>query len=185
VGERAQQKAATRERLLQSAVEVFTGGSVLTTPVDAVAAAAGVSKATLFFHFGSRLELLEQVAGIIYARGAAWQPGPLGLRPFLDRYFDAQHLAETRLLWEIGDLLSVEGRGGPNFAYLHLTETLAEHLEEDGLAPDRARTAAGVLAPAVLLVARRVAFGQADHDEVARFHDDVATLLSPHLETAA
>jgi AcrR family transcriptional regulator len=185
VGERAQQKAATRDRLLRCAVAVFARGSVLTTPVDAVAAAAGVSKATLFFHFGSRLELLEQVAGTIYARGAAWQPGPRGLRPFLDRYFDAQHLPETRLLWEIGDVLSVEGRGGPNVAYLHLTDTLAEHLAEDGLPPDRARTAAGVLAPAVLLVARRIAFGQADGEEVARFHDDVATLLSPHLEAAA
>jgi AcrR family transcriptional regulator len=185
VGERAQQKAATRERLLKSAVEVFAEGSVLTTPVDAVASAAGVSKATLFFHFGSRLELLEQVAGLIYAGGLAWQPGPLGLRPFLDRYFSAQVLAETRLLWEIGDLLSVEGRGGPNFAYLHLTETLADHLEEDGFARERARTAAGVLAPAVLLVARRVAFGQAGPDEVDRFHDDVVLLLAPHRETAA
>jgi AcrR family transcriptional regulator len=185
VGERAQQKAATRDRLLRSAVEVFSEGSVLTTPVDAVAAAAGVSKATLFFHFRSRLELLEQVAGMIYAAGSAWQPGPRGLRPFLDRYFDAQVLPETRLLWEIGDLLSVEGRGGPNFAYLHLTETLAEHLEEDGFPPARARSTAGVLAPAVLLVARRVAFGQADVDEVERFQADVVSLLEPHREAVA
>ena len=56
------QKAETRKRLLQAAVEVFGQGSVMATPVDAVAAAAGVSKATLFFHFGSRLDLLEEVA---------------------------------------------------------------------------------------------------------------------------
>jgi hypothetical protein len=39
---------------------------------------------------------------------------------------------------------------------------------------------AGVLAPAVLLVARRIAFDQADDAEVARFHADLETLLAPH-----
>jgi AcrR family transcriptional regulator len=182
-GGRAQRKAATRQRLLDAAVEVFTSGSAMSTSVDAVAAAASVSKATLFFHFGSRLELLEAVAGQVYAAGTAWQTTEPGLGPFLDRYFGAQHEPSTRMLWEIGDLLSVEGRGAPNVAYRHLTGHLAERLEEDGVEPRRAASLAGVLAPAVLLVARRIAFDQADADEVARFHADLELLLHPHRRT--
>jgi AcrR family transcriptional regulator len=179
-GGRAQQKAATRQRLLDAAVEAFTGGSALTTSVDAIAAAAGVSKATLFFHFGTRIELLEAVAGQVYAAGAAWRTPEPGLGPFLDRYFAAQHEATTRMLWEIGDVLSAEGRGAPNLAYRHLTGQLAERLEEERIEPARAAALAGVLAPAVLLVARRIAFDQADDAEVARFHADLETLLAPH-----
>jgi AcrR family transcriptional regulator len=182
-GGRAQQKAATRQRLLDAAVEVFTAGSVTTTSVDAVAASAGVSKATLFFHFGSRMDLLEQVATQVYGAGAAWRTRQRGLAPFLERYFAAQDDPTTRLLWEIGDLLSVEGRGGPNLAYVHLTGQLAERLEAERVAPERAASLAGVLAPAVLLVARRIAFHQADADEIARFHADVELLLEPHRST--
>lgn len=179
-GGRAQQKAATRRRLLDAAVEVFAAGSALTSSVDAVAAAAGVSKATLFFHFGTRIELLEAVAVELYEGGAAWRTPEPGLRPFLERYFGAQHLAATRVLWEVGDVLSAEGRGAPNAAYLHLRGQLAERLEQDGLAASAAAALAGVLAPAVLLVARRIAFAQADAVEVARFHTDLELLLQPH-----
>jgi AcrR family transcriptional regulator len=179
-GGRAQRKAATRQRLLDAAVEAFTAGSVTATSVDAVATAAGVSKATLFFHFGSRLDLLEEVAVQVYGAGAAWRTREPGLAPFLERYFASQHDATTRMLWEIGDLLSAEGRGAPNVAYLHLTGQLAERLEDERIEPRRAASLAGVLAPAVLLVARRIAFAQADEDEVARFHADVEQLLGPH-----
>jgi AcrR family transcriptional regulator len=178
-GGRAQQKAATRQRLLDAAVEVFTAGSVTTSPVDAVAVAAGVSKATLFFHFGSRMDLLEKVAAHVYGAGAAWRTKQRGLAPFLERYFAAQHDPSTRMLWEIGDLLSAEGRGGPNLAYVHLTGQLAERLEDERIDPQRAASLAGVLAPAVLLVARRIAFDQADTAEVARFHTDLELLLGP------
>lgn len=181
---RAQQKAATRRRLLRAAVEVFGSGSVMTTPVEAVAAAAGVSKATLFFHFGSRLDLLEEVASAVYGSGTAWRQAQPGLGPFLDGYFAAQRLPETRLVWEIGDVLSVEGRSTPSAAYRHLIDHLAQRLAEDGFTLERAQSMAGVLAPAVLLVARRVAYSEVDDGEVARFRADLDTLLAPHREFA-
>jgi AcrR family transcriptional regulator len=179
---RALQKAETRERLLRAAVEVFGAGSVMATPVDAVAAAAGVSKATLFFHFGSRLDLLEEVAGTVYESGAAWRARRPGLGPFLDAYFAAQLLPQTRLVWEIGDVLTVEGRGAPSAAYRHLMGYLADRLREDGAPDERAELLAGVVAPAVLLVARRVAYGEAEPGEVDRFRRDLSALLAPHLE---
>jgi AcrR family transcriptional regulator len=181
---RAAQKAETRKRLLQAAVEVFGHGSVTATPVDAVAAAAGVSKATLFFHFGSRLDLLEEVAGTVYGRGLAWRPRTPGLEAFLDTYFDSQTVPETRLVWEIGDVLTVEGRATPTAAYRHLTGYLADRLAEDGVAPDAAERLAGVVAPAVLLVARRVAYREAEAGELERFRADLATLIAPYREAA-
>jgi AcrR family transcriptional regulator len=181
---RAQQKAETRRRLIAAAVEVFGQGSVTATPVDAVASAAGVSKATLFFHFGSRIDLLEEVAGAVYARGTAWRPRTPGIEAFLDEYFRAQRLPETRLVWEIGDLLSVEGRGAPSAAYRHLMTHLGDRLAEDGLPAGSAERLAGILAPAVLMVARRIAYSEADTAEVDRFRADVAALLAHHLEDA-
>ena len=139
---RAQQKRATRRRLLDAAVEAFGAGSVMTTPVDQIASAAGVSKATLFFHFGSRVELLEEVAAHLYGRGLAWRPGLVGTDAFLDAWFTAQSQPSTRLIWEIGDLLTVEGRQAPSDAYHHLMQHIAERLVEDGFregARERAR----------------------------------------------
>lgn len=170
---RTRRKAATRDRLLDAAVSIFTEGSVVTTPVEAVAAAAGVSKATLFFHFGSRIELLEHVATRLYVHGAeAWVGPTPGLRAFLVRYLALQKDPTTRLIWEIGDVLSADGRGAPDAAYRHLIDHIADRLREDG-AGDRAGALAGVVAPAALLVARRVAFGQAGKAEVQRFLDHV------------
>jgi AcrR family transcriptional regulator len=181
---RAQQKAATRRRLLRAAVEVFGSGSVMTTPVDAVATAAGVSKATLFFHFGSRLDLLEEVASAVYGSGTAWRQTEPGLAPFLDGYLAAQRLPETRLVWEIGDVLSVEGRSTPSAAYRHLLDHIAQRLAEDGFDPERSASLAGVVAPALLLVARRVAYSEAEDGEVARFRADLDAVLSPHRESS-
>lgn len=182
-GARAQQKAATRRRLLDAAVEVFATGSVMTTPVEQVAAAAGVSKATLFFHFNSRTELLEEVASRLYGRGPAWRPGLHGLESFLDAYFRSQASPDSRLVWEIGDLLTVEGRSAPSTAYVHLVDHIADRLVEDGHEPDRARSLAGVVAPAALLVGRRLAYSEAAPGELERFRADLTAILSAHRET--
>ena len=66
----------TRERLLQSFVElVVTRGSTQISPAD-VAACAGVGRSTLYTHFGGRLELLEaSLAGPCSALAAAVRVG--------------------------------------------------------------------------------------------------------------
>lgn len=176
-GRRAQQKAETRARLLAAARAVFAEGSVVTTPLDAVAAAAGVSKATLFFHFADRGDLLEAVAGEIlveiYGELQAQTDPPATRRAFLRFYLDLQHDPRPALLWEIGDVLSADGRPLPDLAYQHLKDELDRHLQAEGVPAERAARLIGVLAPAVFLVARRVAFGQATEGEVTRFLDDV------------
>ena len=181
VGRRAQQKAETRKRLLTAARSVFAEGSVVTTPLDAVASEAGVSKATLFFHFADRGDLLEAVAGEIlievYEELQARSDPPPDRRAFVRSYLDLQHDPRPALLWEIGDVLSADGRPLPDLAYQHLKDELGRHLRDEGVAAERAERLTGVLAPAVFLVARRVAFGVASEAEIDRFLDDLDALV--------
>jgi AcrR family transcriptional regulator len=181
VGRRAQQKAETRKRLLTAGRTVFAEGSVVTTPLDAVAAEAGVSKATLFFHFGDRGDLLEAVAGEIlieiYEELEAAPARPATLRAFVRSYLALQHDPRPALLWEIGDVLSADSRPLPDLAYQHLKDELGRHLRAGGVAAERAERLTGVVAPAVFLVARRVAFGVASEAEIDRFLDDLDALV--------
>jgi AcrR family transcriptional regulator len=178
---RAQQKAETRARLLAAARSVFAEGSVVTTALDAVAAAAGVSKATLFFHFPDRRELLSALARELLAEmyRDLGTPAPESRRAFLRGYFEAMRDPRPVLLWEIGDVLSADGRPLPDAAYRHLKDELDVRLRAEGVPADRAARLTGVLAPAAFLVARRVAFGQASEAEIAGFLDDVDALVAP------
>jgi AcrR family transcriptional regulator len=178
---RNQKKAETRAAILAAAIAAFTEGSAVTTPVEAVARAAGVSKATLFFHFGSRLELLEAVAEEIYRFGVdtIWRPPGPGLAPFLRDYLGAQRTPTTRLLWEIGDVLAMNQRPGPDVAYGDLIDEIAGRLDEEGIDVAMRPALAQVVASATLFVARRMVFNQADDDEIQRFQATVESIIAP------
>lgn len=178
---RVLRKAATRANVLRASIKVFSEGSVVNTPLDEVAKEAGVSKATLFFHFGSRIELLEAVAKELFRYGVdnVWEPVRPGLRPFLDEYLASQRIPETRLLWEIGDVLSVAGRPGPDFAYSFTIEEIDKRLGDEGIDDAMREPLSRTLTAALLHVARRTAFGQADDDELQRLSTDVEAILAP------
>lgn len=178
---RVLRKAATRANVLQASVKVFTEGSVVNTPLDEVAKEAGVSKATLFFHFGSRIELLEAVAKELFRYGVdtVWQPSQPGLAPFLHDYLAAQRVPETRLLWEIGDVLTVAGRPGPDFAYDFTMEEIEKRLNDEDIDGEMRILLARMITAAVLHVARRAAFGLADDEELERLAMDVDAILAP------
>jgi AcrR family transcriptional regulator len=179
-GRRAQQKAETRARLLAAARTVFAEGSVVTTALDAVAAAARVSKATLFFHFPDRSEMLAAVAGelLVEMHGELHRDSPASRRDFLGAFLDLQRDPRLVLLWEIGDVLTADGRPLPDLAYQHLKDELERRLQAEGVPGDRATRLTGVLAPATFLLARRVAFGQATDAEIVGFLDDVDHLVA-------
>jgi len=63
---RSKQQPPPRERILQAARELFYRDGINAVSVDAIAAAAGTNKMTLYRHFSSRDELiaayLEQLA---------------------------------------------------------------------------------------------------------------------------
>jgi AcrR family transcriptional regulator len=178
---RAQQKAETRARLLAAARRVFADGSVVTTALDAVAAEAGVSKATLFFHFPDRGELLGALARDLLGEMGRelLARAPASRRAYLRDYLELQRDPRPVLLWEIGDVLSADGRPLPDAAYRYLKDELDVRLRAEGVPADRAARLTGVLAPATFLVARRVAFGQASEAEIAGFLDDVDALVGP------
>jgi AcrR family transcriptional regulator len=158
---------------------VFTDGSVVTTPLDAVATAAGVSKATLFFHFGERRELLEALTGELYIE-LYHELGALDastLRVFLEGYLGMQTDPRVRLLWALGDVLTADNAPLRDTAYAHLGIAIGLHLAGEGLPPDLAGHLTAVVAPATFLIARRAAFGQLEDDEVPEFLDHVDALI--------
>lgn len=58
---RKEQGEATRARLLEAGLELFTKGGIVSTKATEIAAAAGVSVGTLYLHYGDKMGLLEAV----------------------------------------------------------------------------------------------------------------------------
>jgi AcrR family transcriptional regulator len=170
--QRARQKAETRRRLLEAAAEVFLEGGPMTTSLDAVAATAGVSRPTLFFHFGNRLELMDQLVKYLLEtrfHAEAERHRGADLRAFLAAYLRSQRRRETRLLWQLGDALQLERPDGPNLAYWGAIREIEQRLTAAGHDPGAAHARALVLAPGLMLVARRAAFDLATDREMKDF----------------
>ncbi|HVP28480.1 MAG TPA: TetR/AcrR family transcriptional regulator [Myxococcota bacterium] len=64
---RDQQKQLTRQRLLESALEVFSSKGYANTTVDDLVASAGASRATFYLHFSSKLDILLKASTIATA----------------------------------------------------------------------------------------------------------------------
>jgi len=56
---RAEQKQATREALVEAARTLFVESGYTATTAEAIAKAAGVSRATLYLHFRSKAEIVQ------------------------------------------------------------------------------------------------------------------------------
>jgi AcrR family transcriptional regulator len=54
-------RAMTRARLLNAALELFAARGYASTPVDAIADAAGVSAGLLYYHFDSKTAVLQAI----------------------------------------------------------------------------------------------------------------------------
>jgi AcrR family transcriptional regulator len=178
---RAQQKADTRRRLLEAAAETFLATGPHNTPLEAVAERAGVSKATLFFHFGNRVELLDRVAGHLYRRvfpstvdaGAGERSD---LATFVTSYLARQEEPEARLIWQIGDIIGDERPERLDAGYWHLVQEIEQRLRDAGLSDRGAQARARVLAPALMLVARRSTQGLTTPEELSAFADAACRL---------
>jgi AcrR family transcriptional regulator len=167
---RSAQKADTRRALLRAAEAVFLREDPGSARLDDVAAEAGVSKATLFFHFGNRAELLAAVAFRLYAKRASLVSASdaAGLRSYLTDYLDGMRLPDVRLIHRLGDLIA-DRPDLLQLAYAHLHDELRHVLELEGHDTERGREIAELLGPALLMVARRAATDLADEAEVDGF----------------
>src|SRR5918994_5877398 len=153
---RARQKAATRRRLLDTAVEVFVEHGPITASLDAIAGQAGVSKATVFFHFGNRTELMATLAGHLYEKAFPLtdrRPHRSDLPAFLRAYLRNQRLPEVKLIWQLGDLVAADHPEGLDAAYWHAVREIDERLVDAEIPAEVAHDRALVLAPALMLVA--------------------------------
>lgn len=63
-GKRAQQRRATRRRIVESALELFLGQGYAATTLEQVAARAGVAVQTVYFHFGNKRTILIEGIGM-------------------------------------------------------------------------------------------------------------------------
>lgn len=156
------QREATRLRILEAAKKLLVDDGLLEVPVEKVAIAAGVSKATVFFHFGSRVGLIAALAIHLYARVAITAQEGEDLAHFVRRMCFAQRSTDARLLWQLGDILSTEQPSGPDATYWHIFDLVNVLLGGD-------RPLARLATPAIMMTARRVAQGLADEAEVDAF----------------
>jgi AcrR family transcriptional regulator len=79
---RAEQAARTRARVLEAAIALFSERGFVATTVDDIAAAAGVSKPTVFTAVGSKRDLVKQARDVALAGDD--EPVPMPQRPWVD-----------------------------------------------------------------------------------------------------
>src|SRR2546423_6833742 len=107
---REQHEAATRERILQAALEAFREGTGKTT-LGEVARRAGVAKGSVFFHFSSRPHLLAALAARLYLRSrdrVLRAEEPESALDYVRAVLAAQQDPDAELIWRISDELAWE-----------------------------------------------------------------------------
>ena len=108
-GLRARKREATHRRLAEAALELFLKDGFEATTVDAIAAAAGVSRRSFFHYFDSKEaigEVFERdadaaLAAVVVARPADEPPlraARLGLLQLIDRYASERAVAFDRFM---------------------------------------------------------------------------------------
>jgi AcrR family transcriptional regulator len=168
---RSEQKRETRRALLRAAETLLAHESPATVRLEDIAAEAGVSKATLFFHFGTRNELLAALAYRLYVRRSFVTDAAKhdGLRDYLTDYLAGMKLPEVRLIWRLGDLIGGDHPALLDSAYEHLTGELRTVLRREGQIASHANQLAAVLCPALMMVARRAATDLGSQREIDDF----------------
>lgn len=172
--QRARQKAETRRRLLEAASQVLMERGVADASMEEIADRAGVSKATLFFHFGSRMDLLAKVGGYLYLLvfpSEETEEPRTDLGTFLSAYLDNQSRPEVRLIWELGDLIARTHPDRLDAAYWHLAGEIELRLLDTGVDGVTAHERALVITPALMLVAQRAARDLTTAAELRSFVD--------------
>jgi AcrR family transcriptional regulator len=83
---RTEQARATRRRIIEGAREFFLDQGYAATALDQIAARAGVSVQTVYFHFGNKRTVLKEVVDMLAAGDDA--PVPLVDRSWVQEVRD-------------------------------------------------------------------------------------------------
>lgn len=154
---RSAQYDTHRAQILEAAARVFAERGYTAATMNEVAAAAGVSKATLYHYYGDKHDLLEQVASSHVARlealvaevGAHALPAPEHLRElvrsFLHAYGHARHA--HRVLTEDVKFLDPQARTRVTGAQRRVVAAFAQAIGQarPGLDPQLHRPVAMLL----------------------------------------
>ena len=172
-----------REAILESALEVFAKRGYHASSIDDIARAAGISKALIYEHFGSKedlyLRLLDQGAADLFGRLAAAVADVDGPAPRLEAGLDAffHFVEERRGVWRV---LFREASDPEVLAVLdrivgQVTGVVATLIAADpGPGPRKGEDrhareeAIGMLAQMLVGAAQSLANWWADHQEVPR-----------------
>src|SRR5712664_541609 len=80
---RAQQAQATRRRITDQALELFLRQGYAATTLDQIAASAGVAVQTVYFHFGNKATVLQQIVDMLAVGDD--EPVPMLDRPWVQQ----------------------------------------------------------------------------------------------------
>jgi len=122
---RAESKAATRERLLAAAREIFLVTGYQGATLDAIAAKAGFTKGAVYWHFPNKQSLflalvadsIETNFQTIQALLASSRDNPGRLRATMSEWIEGIDQRETLPIF--GVELEIEARRDPSFRALH------------------------------------------------------------------
>lgn len=132
---RARKRNETRERLFEASLREFREVGVAAAQIDRIAKSAGVARGTFYFHFGTKddvlVELAQRISARIARRVAVLGETDASLRDLLRRVNDAvidenARVGEADLL---GDMLSLYVRRPMDMQDLsHNVPSLADEL---------------------------------------------------------
>lgn len=166
-----ERRTATKEAIVSAAIREYLAAGDIGVSLDAIALEAGVAKATILYHFESRIGLLGAVADRLLAAfleriGPFEQFGsPLeGIRAYLE-----QGLEPTASLFtQVGDALTYAGQG----SIASGLGLLVEALRLGGVTEN-----AIVVAAALQTMMRQIAFGYVDAEGIDQFLAEVSKSL--------
>ena len=158
-----ERRTATQAAIVDAALALYLEHDRIDPSLDAVAERAGVAKATVLYHFESRIGLLRAVAARLYDEIVA-RLSPLERHPDAAAWIRAYLLEglhpTARVFQQVSDVLSYEegtgiGRG---------LRSIADSVEALGV-----HEGTLVVAGATLSMMRQVVFGRVDVEGIDRF----------------
>jgi AcrR family transcriptional regulator len=96
-GRRAEQRRATRRRIVEEALRLFVGQGYVATTLEQIADAAGVAVQTVYFHFGSKRGVLAEGLDVLVAGDD--EPVPLIERPWARQATGVPDAADSLRIW--------------------------------------------------------------------------------------
>ena len=130
---RAQKSAATRQAIIEAALDEFSTRGFAATRLDDVARRAGVAKGTIYVHFRDKESLFEELVrtylGPVIGSFAAAPSGDMSVRAFAERLIDAfvREVLGTRRK-DVLRLIITEGPRFPQLAHIYYREVISRAL---------------------------------------------------------